>query len=60
MGQAEKRMKVSSTPTLMGRGNEGKTQGKTHVKADAEQGVNARVILRRNNFDPPLSSSFSY
>ncbi len=36
--QAEKRMKVSSTPTLMGRGNEGKTQGKTHVKADAEQG----------------------
>jgi hypothetical protein len=32
--EAEKRMKVSSTPTLIGRGNE----GKTHVKADAEQG----------------------
>ena len=31
--KAEKRMKVSSTPTLIGRGNE----GKTHVKADSEQ-----------------------
>jgi hypothetical protein len=27
-------MKVSSTPTLIGRGNE----GKTYIKADSEQG----------------------
>jgi hypothetical protein len=32
--EAEKRMKVSSTPTLIGRGNE----GSTYIKADPEQG----------------------
>ena len=32
--EAEKSMKVSSTPTLSARGNE----GKTHGKADSEQG----------------------
>jgi len=28
--------------------------------ADSAEFVNARVILRRNNFDPPLSSSFFF
>jgi len=32
--EAEKRMKVSSTPTLIGRGNE----GKAYIKANPEQG----------------------